>query len=477
MGFLDSIGLTRLWNKIKSKFVTNIQFDAETKRLSKTINGVETTVGYIYTTDVVSINTELYDMEGADTLPEEIGSKIDSDVIIRFFENAGSSYSDYFYCVAYSQDNSEDDPYEEQFTFSNGKQYFYIYKTHTNDTWTYSKSAMYDLVVKDDTPTLGSNNVVKSNGLYHALNNLQLRLQSTVELAEGKTKNIVISDAELSGYDNALFNSTNDTIVIIVGDGTSEVTNRFKDVLNKTQYLTDLKVGDIISIIETNVPDRWLGSVESIGGNVPVYRLTFYKLETKFNIDSTTGGTANSTDPIASGAVYAGLLTKHPLIDASHKLDADLVDDSSSSHKFISASERTTWNGKYTKPNSGIPTSDLENVGFIEITMGSNSYGSLTSAQMAEAEKPMCIIRNSTSIKAIFRKCSDNGVVIGFQRLELHNYTDYYQIVVEALYISRQENKWYRDTNNSHTLNIYTKAQVDNLTTEITDTEIDNICV
>lgn len=37
---------------------------------------------------------------------------------------------------------------------------------------------------------------------------------------------------------------------------------------------------------------------------------------------------------------------KQDAIDSSHKLDADLVDDSNSTNKFTSAAEKTAWNGK-----------------------------------------------------------------------------------------------------------------------------------
>lgn len=46
-------------------------------------------------------------------------------------------------------------------------------------------------------------------------------------------------------------------------------------------------------------------------------------------------------------------------IDNSHKLNADLVDDSNSTNKFTNTVEKNTWNAKYTKPNTGIPKADL----------------------------------------------------------------------------------------------------------------------
>ena len=50
-----------------------------------------------------------------------------------------------------------------------------------------------------------------------------------------------------------------------------------------------------------------------------------------------------STVDIPVGDLVAGLQTE---ITASNKLNADLVDDSTSTHKFVTAANKTTWNGK-----------------------------------------------------------------------------------------------------------------------------------
>ena len=55
----------------------------------------------------------------------------------------------------------------------------------------------------------------------------------------------------------------------------------------------------------------------------------------------------------------ARLNTKQAIIDNSHKLASDLVDDTNQTHKFTNENEKTTWNAKYDKPSNGIPKSDL----------------------------------------------------------------------------------------------------------------------
>ncbi len=143
-------------------------------------------------------------------------------------------------------------------------------------TWNGKQNAL----TFDDTPSASSSNPVKSSGIYNAINDV-------AEIAEGKTQNYVISYSG-SGSANATFNSTNDTIAIATS-------LNVVDVQGNTIALTSLRIGDIISITETSVPDRWVGAITSS-------TITFYKLETRLNIDSTP--TSGSTNPVSSGGVY-----------------------------------------------------------------------------------------------------------------------------------------------------------------------------
>ena len=53
--------------------------------------------------------------------------------------------------------------------------------------------------------------------------------------------------------------------------------------------------------------------------------------------------------------LVAGLQTE---ITSTNKLSADLISDGTT-NKVVTSTEKTTWNGKYTKPNNGIPKTDL----------------------------------------------------------------------------------------------------------------------
>lgn len=111
--------------------------------------------------------------------------------------------------------------------------------------------------------------------------------------------------------------------------------------------------------------------------------------------------------------------SKQDVIDSTHKLDADLVDDTSTSNKFVTATEKETWNAKqnaltqtqldavnsgvtsatvsqvatnttniaakYTKPSGGIPKSDLaqgvqDSLGLADSALQSISSSDVTTA-------------------------------------------------------------------------------------------------
>lgn len=65
------------------------------------------------------------------------------------------------------------------------------------------------------------------------------------------------------------------------------------------------------------------------------------------------------------------LSTKQDKIDSTHKLDADLVDDTNSTNKFVSASDKTTWNEKQDTLTAGTGIDITNNV--ISATGGENT--------------------------------------------------------------------------------------------------------
>ena len=101
------------------------------------------------------------------------------------------------------------------------------------------------------------------------------------------------------------------------------------------------------------------------------------------NTGTITGITMNGVSKGTSGVVDLGTVVtdisgKQDVIDASHKLDADLVDDTTSTNKFVTASDKTTWNGKQDELVSGTSIKTINNesiLGSGNITIsGGSSY-------------------------------------------------------------------------------------------------------
>lgn len=76
---------------------------------------------------------------------------------------------------------------------------------------------------------------------------------------------------------------------------------------------------------------------------------------------------------------------KQNTIDASHKLSADLVNDTSTTNKFVSASDKTTWNGKYSKPSGGIPSSDMTSAVQTSLGKADTALQSISSSDVTTA--------------------------------------------------------------------------------------------
>jgi len=87
--------------------------------------------------------------------------------------------------------------------------------------------------------------------------------------------------------------------------------------------------------------------------------------------------------PYDNTNLASALNSKQNEIDSSHKLSADLVDDSSTTNKFVTASDKTTWNGKQDELVSGtniktINSTSLLGSGNIDIIIPTVNDATLT---------------------------------------------------------------------------------------------------
>lgn len=141
--------------------------------------------------------------------------------------------------------------------------------------------------------------------------------------------------------------------------------------INQTTYVVTLKLKDIDgNVISTDTIDLPLESVVVSG--------SFDSTNKKIVLTLQNGTTVD----IPVGDLVAGLQTE---ITSTNKIASDLVDDSNSGNKFVTPSEKTTWNSKYGKPSSGIPKTDLASgvqtsLGKADTALQSISSSDVTSA-------------------------------------------------------------------------------------------------
>ena len=87
-----------------------------------------------------------------------------------------------------------------------------------------------------------------------------------------------------------------------------------------------------------------------------------------------TSGTTYKYDVLTGMVDLSGYQT---LIDSSHKLSSDLVDDTNKTHKFVTSSEKTTWSGKQDALVSGTNIKTINNeslLGSGDITVSAPTY-------------------------------------------------------------------------------------------------------
>ena len=140
----------------------------------------------------------------------------------------------------------------------------------------------------DSTPTQSSTNPVTSGGVYTAINNV-------TEIANGKTASYVLNVADNS----SVFSTANLRLNSILVDVSNYPT--FTTVGGGTVNYSSLKIGDIIYLTDTEVPDWWVGARTYT--NSTLTSITLYKMETT-KVDLTNYQTKVSTMGSTTKPVY-----------------------------------------------------------------------------------------------------------------------------------------------------------------------------
>lgn len=153
--------------------------------------------------------------------------------------------------------------------------------------------------------------------------------------------------------------------------------------INSTTYVLTLKLKDVDgNIISTDSIDLPLETVV-VGGS-------YDSINQKIVLTLQNGNTVD----IPVGALVAGLQSE---ITSSNKLSSDLIDDTNSGNKFVTTSEKQIWNGKgtYSKPNGGIPSTDMTIAVQTSLTKADNALPASKMVVLSQAEYDALTIKDS----------------------------------------------------------------------------------
>lgn len=170
---------------------------------------------------------------------------------------------------------------------------------------------LYGDVFVGKTPS-NIHHIVNKQYVDNVKNDLDAKIQNTIEIAQGKTKTYIIATGLLMPSENSCNDYFSSQKQIL--DGMLE--NPVLDLLDGTTInVTDLKVGDIILLLNEEFPDRYVISI-SVENNDMVY-FRFGILETR-KIDLEPYATTKYVDEvIASLNLYDYTYTTNPYVEGA----------------------------------------------------------------------------------------------------------------------------------------------------------------
>jgi len=141
----------------------------------------------------------------------------------------------------------------------------------------------------DTVPTQASRNPVESGGVYTAI-------ESVAAVASGKTKSYVVNTSSAPS-----FNSQNASI---------SISGSFVDNSGVTVNVSDLKIGDNIFVVQTDVPDRWVSSISGSNATLLKLETSLSNYYTKSEINTTLGNYALNANlsNVATSGEYSDLI-------------------------------------------------------------------------------------------------------------------------------------------------------------------------
>lgn len=137
-----------------------------------------------------------------------------------------------------------------------------------------------------------------------------------------------------------------------------------KEVNNLTNYTLKTNTGSSIELLIDNSTYVMTLNLKNLAGttistgtiDLPLETMIIGAIYDNTNKKIVLNLKNGSTTDVPVADLISGLQSE---ITNANKLSADLVDDTSTTNKFTSTSEKNSWNTKYDKPSGGIPSTDM----------------------------------------------------------------------------------------------------------------------
>ena len=211
-----------------------------------------------------------------------------------------------------------------------------------------------------------------------------------------------------------------------IASGTKIQITQNSDVIQiKTPYNIDTEntatIDELAQVYKEDNALRFIGFIKEIGSDFVVYANVddLRGIEAKIPVFETNVNNIKMNGTASLGVlgtvaradhIHPSDTTKQDLIDTTHKLSADLVDDSNASNKFVTAQDIIDWNAK----QNALPTTNVAG----KVLKSTNTAGVVEWGDSASADtwRPVKVngvekLSNSTSGNALDLKAGDNVTI------------------------------------------------------------------
>ena len=166
---------------------------------------------------------------------------------------------------------------------------------------------------------------------------------------------------------NGSYDSTNKKVILTLQNGSTiefsvaDLVSGLQNEITSSNKLSSDLVDDTNQtnkFVTANEKQAWDGKYVKPSGGIP-------KTDLASDVQTSLGKADTAIQDISG---------KQNVIDSSHKLSADLVDDTNTTNKFVTASDKSNWNGKLdaskVKSSNSTTSGDVYDVTYINTMLG-----------------------------------------------------------------------------------------------------------